>query len=219
MNLPKLVIFDMDGTMLDTEPVALEGIFHAGRELGVEIKREIGESLMGKSTAHSREILRKNYGEGFDIEKAFEFYFAYVTDYYKKNEILLKPGIFELLDTLDELKIKKCVATSTVKNLATKKLTETNLIQRFETITGGDEVENSKPFPDIFLKAAASCGVPPQDCLVIEDTEAGILGATAAGIPVIAVPDIAPLTKEIRAKAFAVCTDLFEVGKLFFSEK
>ncbi|MCL2577510.1 MAG: HAD family phosphatase [Defluviitaleaceae bacterium] len=216
--LPKCVIFDMDGTMLDTEPISLEGIIHAGKILGVEIKKEIGESMMGKSVVRCREILRANYGENFNIDKAFDLHIAYVDDFFEKNGVPVKPGIFELLDTLDDLRIKKCVATSTVKARATHKLSEANLAHHFKTIIGGDEVENGKPSPDIFLKAAESCGVLPQDCIVIEDTEAGILGAVAAGIRVIAVPDIAPLTKEIRTKAFAVCTDLFEVGKLLTAQ-
>jgi HAD superfamily hydrolase (TIGR01509 family) len=212
---PKLVIFDMDGTMLDTEPVSLAGMIHAGKTLGVEIKKEIGESLMGKSLVRCREILRTNYGDGFDINQAFKLHVAYMDDFFAKNGVPVKPGIFELLDKLDALGIKKCVATSTVKARATHKLAEANLAHRFETIIGGDDVENGKPSPDIFLKAADSCGISPQDCIVMEDTEAGILGATAAEIRVIAIPDIAPLTQEIRAKAFAVCTDLFEVATLF----
>ncbi|MCL2223985.1 MAG: HAD family phosphatase [Defluviitaleaceae bacterium] len=213
-TLPKLVIFDMDGTMLDTEPVSLAGMIHAGKILGVEIKKEIGESLMGKSLKLGTEILRANYGETFDINQAYKLHREYMDDFFEKNGISTKAGIFELLDTLEKLQIKKCVATSTGKARATHKLTQTNLAHRFQTITGGDEVENGKPSPDIFLKAAESCGVAPQDCIILEDTEAGILGAVAANIPVIAIPDIAPLTQEIRAKAFAVCTDLHEVATI-----
>ena len=200
--------------MLDTEPVSLAGMIHAGKTLGVEITREVGESLMGKSLVRCRDILRANYGDGFDIDQVFKLHVAYMDDFFEKNGVPVKEGIFELLDLLEDKGIKKCVATSTIRTRAEHKLQEAGLGGRFETIIGGDDVENGKPSPDIFLKAAQKCGVAPQNCIVIEDTEAGILGATAAEIRVIAVPDIAPLSQEIRAKAYTVCASLFEVANL-----
>jgi HAD superfamily hydrolase (TIGR01509 family) len=209
LEKPQLVIFDMDGTMLDTEPVSLAAMQHAGRKLGVNVTREIGESMMGKSIVWCRKILRENFGESFDIEQALTLHKEYVQTYYKENGVPTKPGLYELLDKLEALNIKKAVATSTGKTAATWKLQTTNIAHRFHTIIGGDEVENGKPAPDIFLKAAAALNTPPEHCIVLEDTEAGITGATAAKIRTIAIPDIAPLNKETRAKAFAICTDLF----------
>ena len=211
MKTPKLIIFDMDGTMLDTEPTSLEAMIHAGAEMGVEITREMGESFMGKSVARISDMLRTNFGEAFDVKRAFALHVKYMDEIFEKSGVPVKPGIYELLDKLDACGIRKCVATSTGKERAMSKLASANIAHRFEVVVGGDEVENGKPSPDIFLKAAAACNIAPHDCIVIEDTEAGILGASAAGIPVIAVPDIAPLSEEIRGKAFAVCRDLFEV--------
>jgi HAD superfamily hydrolase (TIGR01509 family) len=201
----------MDGTMLDTEPVSLAAMQHAGAELGVNVTREIGESLMGKSIVWCRKILRDNFGEGFDIEKALLLHKQYVMEFYQKNGVPVKHGLYELLDKLEELGIPKAVATSTARKTAIWKLESAKVAHRFAAIIGGDDVENGKPAPDIFLKAAATVGISPADCLVLEDTEAGVLGATAAKIRTIAIPDIAPLTKEIREKAFAVCADLLEV--------
>jgi len=215
----KLVIFDMDGTMLDTEPTSLAAMMHAGKILGVPLDKIIGESLMGKAASRCREILKANFGDDFDTDAAFRLHVAYMDEVFEKNGVPVKSGIFELLDKLDALQIKKCVATSTEKKRAIHKLEAAGILHRFDTITGGDEIANGKPAPDIFLHAAATCNIAATDCIIIEDTEAGILGAVAAKIPVIAVPDVAPLSDEIRAKAFAVCKDLHEVAEMIPSLK
>jgi len=205
----------MDGTMLDTEPTSLAAMIRAGKEMGYEITQEVGESLMGKSIVWCKRILREQYGEGFDIEKALRLHKVYTRAFYEKNGIPTKAGLYPMLDKLESLGIKKCVATSTAKESAMRKLESVNIAHRFEVIIGGDEVKNGKPAPDIFLKAAESCNTAPEDCVILEDTEAGALGATAAGIRLILIPDIAPLNEEIRAKAFALCTDLNEVAEMF----
>jgi HAD superfamily hydrolase (TIGR01509 family) len=215
MKIPKLVIFDMDGTILDTEPAAASAIHKACETMGISLPQEIIHRCMGRNQAATAAILLEHFGADFDIARAFKLYLTYKAEINAKNGIPIKPGLHEILDKLDTLGIKKCVATSTDKAHAIEKLAHVNIAHRFDAIIGGDEVENGKPAPDIFLKAAAEMDIEPADCLVIEDTEAGILAATAAKIPVIAVPDIAPLSEQIRASAVAVCVDLFEVREIF----
>lgn len=215
MIKPKLVIFDMDGTMLDTEPIAAAAVREACKIMKFELPQEVIDRCMGRNQATTRAFLLEHFGPDFDVDRSFKLYLDYKHKYFAEHGIPTKPGLYEILDKLEALGIKKCVATSTDKAHAIKKLDAVSVTNRFETIIGGDEVENGKPAPDIFLAAAAACGTAPADCLVIEDTEAGILAAAAAKIPVIAVPDIAPLNEKIRAKALAVCADLNEVAGLF----
>ena len=212
MKNPELVIFDMDGTMLDTEPIASAAVRDACETMGCELPQEIIDRCMGRNQATSRAVLLQHFGQSFDIDRMFELYLHNKHKHFAKHGIPTKPGLYEILDKLESLGIKKCVATSTDKKHALEKLATVNIAHRFDAIIGGDEVENGKPAPDIFLKAADTCQTTPTDCLVIEDTEAGILAATAAKIPVILVPDIAPLSEKIRASATAVCADLFEVA-------
>ena len=211
---PKLVIFDMDGTMLDTERLSLAGLMEAARVMGHEMPRELFEEMIGHSAAYCRELVRTRYGDDFDLDKAHDIHTEYVDEYFKNHGVPIKPGLFELLDKLTAAGIKKCVATSTAKERATHKLTLAKLANYFETIVGGDEVLHSKPDPEIFLKAAGFCGVTPENCLVLEDSPAGTEGAIRAGMPVILIPDIAELPDDVRAKALRVCSDLFEVAEL-----
>ncbi|MCL2047598.1 MAG: HAD family phosphatase [Defluviitaleaceae bacterium] len=211
---PNLIIFDMDGTMLDTEPIYRKALIYAGNQLGVEIKLEVAESLMGKSTPRCCDILRAAYGEDFDLDKLFSARNKYMREYLEKHGVPCKKGLFEILDRLDELGVAKCVATSTSRKRATERLSSAGILHRFQAIICGDEVANGKPSPDIFLKAAQTCGFVPADCVVIEDTEAGANAAYSAGIRLILVPDLAPLDEKTRALAFAVCADLIEVADL-----
>jgi HAD superfamily hydrolase (TIGR01509 family) len=170
---------------------------------------------VGCTKTECKKRIRQYYGEIFDYDRAYAVRTNYVRSVTDKDGIKVKKCVESMLDVLDALGIKKCVATSTSRERATQKLADANLAHRFEIIIGGDDIVNGKPAPDIFLKAAASCNTPLQDCIIIEDTEAGILGANAANIRVIVVPDIAPLNEKIRARADFICTDLFEVAKMF----
>ena len=211
---PKLVIFDMDGTMLDTEPVSLQGMIYAAEVMGQDVPVEFFHQLIGRNTAFARRHIQERLGEMFDFDKIADIHQNYIDDYIEKNGLPLKKGLIDLFDKLESLKINKCVATSSAKSLAISKLTTANLIHRFEIIVCGDDVAESKPNPEIFLKAAALCKTAPAESLIIEDSIAGAEGAYNAGIPYIVVPCIAPLTDEVKQRAFAVCEDLHEVGKL-----
>jgi len=120
-----------------------------------------------------------------------------------------KPGAIELLDHLDSLAIPKALATSSPRSLAMSCLGD--LATRFAALAFGDEVEHSKPSPDLFLLAAQRLGVTPSDCLVLEDSEAGVRAARAAGMDVIMVPDLIEPSEEIAKMALRVCASLNEV--------
>ena len=211
--LPKLAIFDMDGTMLDTEPLSMEGWHAATKEMGINLTpaefQLIFNKIIGTNTENCKAVLRQHLGETFETERAFAIHLAYMDSYFEKYGVPIKPGLIELLDKLEQLNIKKCVATSTQRERAAQKLT--GIAHRFEVIVGGDDVTRSKPNPDIFLKAAKLCGIPPADCLVLEDSEAGTEGGYRAGMRVINIPDLVPPSDKVREMSVVVCKDLFEV--------
>ena len=208
---PKLIIFDMDGTMLDTEPLSQEGMHVAAREQGFEVPDGFFEQMVGRNKANAHRLILETIGPGFDFERGMNTHQAYIDNYFETHGAPLKKGLMELLARLEEAGIRKCVATSTDKASAIRKLKYADIFHRFEVIFGGDDVVESKPNPEIFLKAAAFFNTDPQDCLIIEDSPAGCMGAFNAGIPFILVPDFVAVSDDVRGKALFVCRDLNEV--------
>ena len=217
---PELVIFDMDGTMLDTEMLSIKGWEAAVREQAPEVPHELFvktfHSMIGTTFENCKKIANALLPT-FDFEKGHKVSYAYMDEYITKYGVPLKPGLLELLDKLEMLGIKKCVATSTKKERATHKLALANIARRFDVIVGGDEVTKSKPNPDIFLKAASLCYTTPENCLVLEDSAAGTAGAYRAGMEVIVIPDLLSPTPEMCQMATAVCKDMHEVAALIAS--
>jgi len=124
---------------------------------------------------------------------------------------VLKPGLHELVDWLERERVPRAVATSTRRSRACAKLERVALYSRFAALVGGDEIARGKPAPDIFLEAAARLGVPPADCLVLEDSAPGVAGAIAAGMSAIMVPDRAAPPSQIAGRAPTVMASLVEV--------
>jgi HAD superfamily hydrolase (TIGR01509 family) len=123
----------------------------------------------------------------------------------------MKPGLLDLLDFLEQRNVPKIVATSTRRSNAIPRLEKANLLHRFLTVTTGDQVEHGKPAPDLFLLAASTINVAPTECIVLEDSEAGVDGAHAAGMTVFMIPDMKQPCDATRNRAKAVCVSLVEV--------
>jgi len=209
----------MDGTMLDTERLSMESWFKAVQETGLPIKKEIFDEtfitkMMGTNLANCIGVIQTLLGQNIDAEQAYTRQLFHMDTYLNKHGVPIKPGLLPLLDKLEKLNIKKCVATSTQKERATQKLNYANIAHRFEIIVGGDEVTRSKPDPEIFLKAAAYCKITPEDCLVLEDSALGTEGAYRANMRVINIPDILQPSESVRNMAFAICKDLFQVAEM-----
>ena len=211
MSKPKLVIFDMDGLILDSEPTITKYLEQAAIGLGTPFKPGLLHKLVGQNIDRSRGIVKNEMGDSFPYDEIHKQGFALFDEHVNKYGVDLKPGLLEILDALEEMNIKKCVATSTEAYRAKHELEVVGIYHRFETLTGGDMVKKSKPDPEIFLKAAASCNVAPGDCIVLEDSPAGTQGGYDAGMRVIVVPDMVKPPEKTKTQAFAICKDLYEV--------
>lgn len=207
----KLVIFDKDGLMLDTE----RPVFVIWREVFSEWGLEpLTEELYGKFIGLGRQDNITQLNRIFpdiDGDALFSACGARTRRFLAENPIRVMTGLIQLLDFLDAKKLQKAVATSSRRENAEMTLKKCGVFDRVDIVISGDMVEKSKPAPDIFQKAAAVMGFCPSECLILEDSPAGIIAAHAAGIPVIAVPDMVEPPPEILALCERRCESLSEV--------
>lgn len=195
----KGVIFDMDGTMFDTERMSTITWQKVGEELGIDIPIEFIDRCRGKSSAKIGELFQHRYGNTFDYEYARRIKHRFFDEMVEKDGVPVKKGLIELLEYLKNAKIPAAVATSNGREWSEKLLKLTGTYDYFTAFMYGDMMKVSKPEPDIFLKAAKKLGQRPQDCLVLEDSTPGILAGKAAGGYVIYVPDMIEVSTEVKA--------------------
>ena len=187
---PEAVIFDMDGLMLDTEAPALRAWERAARGLGREFDLTLCRQMIGRNFGDCVALIRARHGADYPVDELTRAWAADYDTIVAAEGIALKPGLAEILDLLDERGVATAVATSTRRERALAKLDRVGLTHRFAALVGGDEIAHGKPAPDIFLAAAARLGVAAGDCIVLEDSEPGIIGAAAAGMMPVMVPDL-----------------------------
>jgi HAD superfamily hydrolase (TIGR01509 family) len=208
---PRAVIFDMDGLMFDTEPLAARAWSEAAAALGVHFDDALALRMVGCNFADCSALLRAHFEADYPVDALLGSWHAAYDAIVEREGFALKPGLLELLDWLEAADIPKVVATSTRRERARKKLAQKALLPRFAALVGGDEVARGKPAPDIFIEAAARIGMPPSACLVLEDSEPGVRGALAAGTMPIMVPDLKPPPDALRALLPLVLASLHEV--------
>ena len=203
------VLFDLDGLLLDTERLARRAWQSALADWGYSLPDALFLSVIGRTARSTAEVFRQSFGPDLPLDLVIR----------RKDEVLdalyaqpipVQPGVLEVLACLDEWDIPRAVASSTVRARVLFKLARTGLLDRFPVVVGGDEVPHGKPAPDVFLAAAQRLDVAAAACLVLEDSDAGVAAAEAAGMRVIMVPDIKPPAPESRARAYRVVASLHE---------
>ncbi len=207
----KAVIFDMDGLILDSERVARLCWQKAANEMGYCIDDKTFDAMTGVNSLAVAKVMYEALGAELDYDKLKKTASQYIIAYVDSPGIPLKPGFIELINFLQDNNIIRAVATSTYRQLAEYKLRSKAIIDYFQVIVCGDEIKNSKPAPDIFLRAAELLAMSSENCLVLEDSISGIKAAKAAGMRALMIPDLVRPNKEMRDLADAIILELGQV--------
>lgn len=175
------VIFDMDGVLVDSEPFISEAAVRMFNEKGYNVKHEDFIPFVGTGENRFLGGVAEKYGIPFELEKdkkrTYEIYGEII-----KGRIEPLPGVHDFIQHCREKKLKMAIATSADHIKLIQNLTELNIpVETFDACVTGSEIENKKPHPEAFLAAAQKLGVPPENCLVVEDAINGVQAAKAAG--------------------------------------
>ena len=205
------VIFDMDGTLLDTQRICIPAWEYAGKEQGVKGMGDHIANVCGMNKYGSDKYLADNF-PNIDLEK-------FRTDsrnYIIENLVVsFKSGAKELLDFLKKNGIKIGLASGTSRGSVMHHLNEVGVADFFDAIVCGTEVKKGKPEPDIFLQTASLLGVKPQDCFVFEDSANGIKAGHSAGMKCIGIADIVPFSDEVKMLMYKELSSMEEAIEIF----
>ena len=187
---PAAVIFDMDGLLLDTEPLAARAWNEAAAALGVEFDEALALAMVGRNLPDCTAMVSARYGASYPVDALLERWHTTYDAIVARDGVSVKPGASELIDWLEHNAIPRGVATSTRRERARAKLADARLLSRFRDVVGGDEVARGKPEPDIYAEAARRLCVRPDECIALEDSLPGVRAALAARMTAIMVPDL-----------------------------
>jgi HAD superfamily hydrolase (TIGR01509 family) len=188
---PAAVLWDMDGTLVDTEPYWIACEFDLVAQYGGSWSLEHAHNLVGGALLESGEYLREHGGVALTAEEIVDRLLDGVVARVREH-IPWRPGAQDLLQQLVADGIPCALVTMSYRRLAEAVLAGLPP-GTFATVVAGDDVRNGKPHPEPYLTAAARLGVDPVDCVAVEDSPTGVASAEAAGVPVLAVTHLIPI--------------------------
>ena len=196
-------IFDMDGTMFDTERLRFRMLKQASMEIfGEEISDKLLYDSLGISAETAERIAKQRYGIHYPYKKIRERADQLERGHIRENGVPVKNGLYNLLERLKKNGVLIALATSSRKEIAEEYLAHAKVLRFFDVVVCGDEVERGKPDPEIFLKAASELNCESGNCFIFEDSQNGLLAASAAGGIPILIKDIKEPAPEVQALAF-----------------
>ena len=190
--LPAAVLWDMDGTLVDTEPYWLTAEEELVTSFGGVWTHDDGLALVGSGLDHSAAVLR-----GRGVALSDHEIIDWLTDRVQssiEHEVPWRPGALELLRSVRDAGIPTALVTMSISRMA-RRVASMLPFDGFDLVLAGDEVAHSKPHPEPYLHAARVLGVSPLDCIAVEDSVTGLAAAVASGAVSIGVPLHSPLTE------------------------
>lgn len=208
----KAVIFDLDGTLVDSmwmwETIDIEFL----GKYGYSCPPELQKTIEGMGFTETAVYFKERFSLPLSIEEIKQIWTEMSIDKYR-NEVPLKPGAKEFLTYLKDHGIKAGIATSNGREMVEAVLESLGVREFFQVVTTACEVNAGKPAPDIYLCVAEKLGVKPEDCMVFEDVPAGILAGKRAGMTVYAIEDEFSRKMEVEKRELAdgYIRDYFEL--------
>ena len=204
----KAAIFDMDGLLIDSERPIRDAWLEVARHNNIALTESDYLRVVGRNEIDGKAILEKLFAGDFSFEDARKCVADLLSENAATHGYAAKPGARALLAWLNAREVPCCVASSTHGAEVRRRLDRSALIASFSAVCSGDEVRQGKPSPELFLLASQRLGVRPEDCLVFEDSEHGAIGALAAGMSAVIVPDLKTPGADISAKCITVLQSL-----------
>ena len=206
----KLAIFDMDGLIFDSERAFEKELKEVMHSYSYELTEDIYKSTIGLTGKGLKEKMLLNFGMDYPFEEISKKARQRVNTLFKNGDIDIKFGIPELLKYFNDKCIKCAVASSTKSEYVDLYLKSAELRNYFNSVTGGEETERSKPEPDIFLAACKKENSVPENTIVFEDSPNGVTAALRANMDVICIPDLVCPPDEVLKKALFVAKNAIE---------
>lgn len=205
----ELVVFDVDGLMIDTESVWKNAFDKAGDKYGIpNLGDTLFPSLIGKRLEDEQELLDRLLPS--DIQDPLINEWRQIGLGSLEREVPVKPGLYEMLDYLEQHHIKMAVATTTRRELTEQRLKKIGVYDRFDYVLCGDEVTKRKPDPEIYLSVLHKMNTKAENAIVLEDSSVGVEAAYRAGIDCIQVPDLIAPTEVQEKQTICIVKDLKE---------
>lgn len=194
------ILYDMDGTLLDTEKLHKRAWNCCAAARGVTIGPEFYDGAMGRNLARVLQLLVELYPGIGDVDALYAEKEALCRNWMEKRGVPVLPGVHHTIGLLGAHGIKQCVCTSTSRASAEKTLRAAGLMCKIDALMCGDDITQSKPDPQIFLRGAQKLSVPIERCAVVEDAPAGIEAGLRAGAHVFIVPGMLKVPQELESR-------------------
>ena len=206
----KLAIFDVDGTLVDSESV-----YYKAAKINIErnhypLNMEIISKTFGGTKDYIEQLISSYLGKDYNYKDYLNNLTSIMDEIYTNEPVKPMKGAFEILDYLKEKDIKIAIATSTYKEKQLPVLESTKLLPYIDYMVFGNEVTNSKPAPDIYLKVLEKANINNNEAIIFEDSINGILSGYNAKIKVIGIPDQVPIPLDVQEKAYKMANNLNE---------
>ncbi len=211
----KAVLFDLDGTLTDTEKYYQEAWPKALRHFGYEVEDDFALQLRSLGRPFAPLRFKEIFGQDFDYTAVRQYRKELVEELIKQHGIPLKPGAREILSWLRERGVLTALVTANNYGRAERYLKKIDLFDCFDRIICANMVEQGKPAPDIYAFACSELGIDPKETFAVEDSPNGVTSAYLAGCNVIMVPDLTEPDEELSKKLYRRLDSLLDIKSLF----